>query len=301
MEAWRKQLYHNLGYDETDSLAHHGIQGQKWGVKNGPPYPLGDSISTGKKLKTSGKSTRKEEEKPRKLNSGEQGAVNLSPEAKKAIAKLAVSVAVNLSVRGIANLVRSSVVKKKVNDKYSTSKVKSINDVPKLKPKKSAEKSVKEINKNYPKLGYTMNCTFCTAAMAMREKGYDVVARDSVDGWYIDKLYKNCFDGKIKQKNVGGFTFNSTIKKLQKNPPGSYGNLGVVWKQGGGHSIFWKNDNGRIRLFDAQSGDEYDTSNSGRLATSIWKGRTTSIRLDEVTPNDKALAMVEPSKRGGKR
>ena len=24
-----------------DSLEHHGIKGQKWGDKNGPPYPLG--------------------------------------------------------------------------------------------------------------------------------------------------------------------------------------------------------------------------------------------------------------------
>ena len=23
-------------------LAHHGIRGQKWGVRNGPPYPLGE-------------------------------------------------------------------------------------------------------------------------------------------------------------------------------------------------------------------------------------------------------------------
>ena len=30
MEAWRKELY----------LAHHGIKGQKWGVRKGPPYPL---------------------------------------------------------------------------------------------------------------------------------------------------------------------------------------------------------------------------------------------------------------------
>ena len=33
MEAWRRELY----------LQHHGILGQKWGKKNGPPYPLGAS------------------------------------------------------------------------------------------------------------------------------------------------------------------------------------------------------------------------------------------------------------------
>lgn len=30
MEAWRQELY----------LAHHGIKGQRWGVRKGPPYPL---------------------------------------------------------------------------------------------------------------------------------------------------------------------------------------------------------------------------------------------------------------------
>ncbi len=31
-------------------LVHHGVQGQQWGKKNGPPYPLDSAISTGKKL-----------------------------------------------------------------------------------------------------------------------------------------------------------------------------------------------------------------------------------------------------------
>jgi hypothetical protein len=35
-----------------EELYHHGIKGQKWGVKNGPPYPLDSSVSTGHKLKT---------------------------------------------------------------------------------------------------------------------------------------------------------------------------------------------------------------------------------------------------------
>lgn len=38
-------------YSRNAELYHHGIKGQKWGVQNGPPYPLDSSISTGSKLK----------------------------------------------------------------------------------------------------------------------------------------------------------------------------------------------------------------------------------------------------------
>jgi len=36
---------------DSDYLMHHGIMGQKWGKKNGPPYPLDEAVSTGKRLK----------------------------------------------------------------------------------------------------------------------------------------------------------------------------------------------------------------------------------------------------------
>lgn len=40
-------------------LEHHGILRQKWGVRNGPPYPLDSSISTGKRLRDTGSVSRK--------------------------------------------------------------------------------------------------------------------------------------------------------------------------------------------------------------------------------------------------
>lgn len=40
-------------YTENDfRLYHHGIRGQKWGIQNGPPYPLDSAISTGARLKS---------------------------------------------------------------------------------------------------------------------------------------------------------------------------------------------------------------------------------------------------------
>jgi len=34
-----------------NTLMHHGIDGQRWGVKHGPPYPLGSGVSTGSSLR----------------------------------------------------------------------------------------------------------------------------------------------------------------------------------------------------------------------------------------------------------
>ncbi len=40
-------------------LYHHGVKGQKWGVRNGPPYPIGkgDGGSKGSVAKSSGRDT----------------------------------------------------------------------------------------------------------------------------------------------------------------------------------------------------------------------------------------------------
>ncbi len=38
----------------NDYIAHHGIIGQSWGHRNGPPYPLDSSKSTGSRLKNKG-------------------------------------------------------------------------------------------------------------------------------------------------------------------------------------------------------------------------------------------------------
>lgn len=37
---------------DIEELTHSGVDGMRWGVKNGPPYPLSRDISTGSRLKT---------------------------------------------------------------------------------------------------------------------------------------------------------------------------------------------------------------------------------------------------------
>lgn len=61
------------GYTPTpdfynDYIAHHGIKGQKWGVRNGPPYPLSKGAKSSEKKTSSGtKSDGKTPEKSRIL------------------------------------------------------------------------------------------------------------------------------------------------------------------------------------------------------------------------------------------
>lgn len=54
-------MYYSLNPTNSD-LQHHGILGQKWGRRNGPPYPLDGSVSTGSRLKT--KKGKKDKYKP---------------------------------------------------------------------------------------------------------------------------------------------------------------------------------------------------------------------------------------------
>ncbi len=41
VESILEQMQERLG---LNTLAHHGVKGQKWGVKNGPPYPLDKAV-----------------------------------------------------------------------------------------------------------------------------------------------------------------------------------------------------------------------------------------------------------------
>lgn len=302
MELWRKELYAKERADFF--LAHHGIKGQRWGVKNGPPYPLNakDHSASEKKAgwkKSLGKQSGDSSDKPknrqnvllssRKAGSGEEVIFEL---AAYATAMAAYSF---LMYRNTKKQMEREIAKqrKDLDKRLNNSPIKNIKDIPRIKGSNKAEDNVKVVNPDFPNSGSTQNCTFCTAAMAMREKGYDVKAAKTLEPMYTTDLYSMAFNAKeVKPKAKNG---EALLKALASNGPGSYGNLSVAFKLGGGHSIFWKNDNGRVRIFDGQTGDEYDVSNPNNnwLMNSINVKMAYYHRLDNCQPTKYALAIVE--------
>lgn len=55
---------------KDDSISHHGIEGQQWGVRNGPPYPLGSGQHSRAEVRAAKKENKKVYKETKKRSSG---------------------------------------------------------------------------------------------------------------------------------------------------------------------------------------------------------------------------------------
>ena len=267
-------------------LYHYGVKGMKWGVRRYQNYD-GTRTAAGKKRYGSDSSSSGSESKL-------AGGIG---------EELAVYAAVYTAIFGglaIAAKVSEKRMRKQkeaeLEDLYENRQIKSFDKAPKLKKKMPPEDSAKVTNPEFPDMGTTMNCTFCTTAMVLREKGYDVKATKLSDGWYSDDLFKKTFNSQeVSMKDAR--TRKDVVNKLHVHGDGAYGNLVVTWKLGGAHSIFWKNENGTTNFYDGQSGKAYRSlADKNALLDQVIISGTKYNRLDNCEPTDYALAVVEPAK-----
>lgn len=257
-----------------DYLEHHGIKGQKWGVKNGPPYPLKDNAHTTseKKLSTV---------RDNKVGAGEE---------------LVVELAVYATIVAAAVLAAKAADKRRTKqfdeEYYEGREIKSLAECPRIDPASmSMDEHMKEINPDYPEPGSVQNCMFCTTAMAMRMKGYDVTAEHCPDGWSANNLAKTWNNMRVDTPKCRN---TSDIEKyIRQQGDGAYGNFIVHWAGGGGHSMFYQVDNGEVKIYDTQSNKMRKIRDFSGI---IIPKSTEIIRLDDKDPTEYALGTVK--KRG---
>ena len=278
-------------------LYHHGIIGQKWGVRR---YQNKDGTRTeaGKKRYNNSKNIKNSTAYDFVENKKNQSISECRAGAGEEYIAYAATIAVYLgTMLGLGKLAQHADRKRKhqeLENLNAMKDIKSFDDAPKLSKKMSASESMKVTNPDYPSPGTTMNCVFCTTAMALREKGYDVKAGKLNDGTYSDDVFKSAFNSpevKMSRKT----TASSMLSTLASNGEGTYGNLTVSWKLGGAHSVFWKVENGKTHIYDGQNGQEYTKSGPdfNMFASNVNMRNVRYNRLDNCEPTEYALAVVE--------
>lgn len=266
-----------------NELYHYGVKGMKWGVRR---YQNKDGSLTakGRQHYSSG-------------NRGVDSKVGMSEEAFQLAAEASAIVVTWAALILSQKYEKNKSIKKcdkKLDSQYEHRTYKTFNDVPKLKTKKSAAENMKEVNPDFPNLGTTMNCMYCTTAMALREKGYDVKANTSPDGLWQENCNR-VWDSAGQFKKLKAKNGKALVDTLSSEGDGAYGNLTINWRTGGAHSVFWKNEGGKTHIYDGQTGTEYDVSNPdySPLFDKIYTNQSQYARLDKAKPNDLILGMIK--------
>lgn len=292
------ELYSNNDWRNYDELKHHGILGQKWGVRNGPPYPLDsedhDRVIAG-----------------RKRNSNDSyDRMNVKNSA---------------DMTGFAEFTRKDSVLY-----LREHPIESISQMDRLKPNASLKDARFAINHPGQKNGRYYNCPNCAAAFDMVERGYDVIARPKPDGSNVEDIesfYKGGFLTNVGTENYskellrsyddyissgktrdGGERFRflhdqygqrterQVIKELKSQGNNSRGILVVGWRMDEDprartthfHALNYKIENGEIVFYDAQSKREYNGyRNTDWIRWECDPREVFVMRTDNLQPSDK--------------
>lgn len=287
----------------NEYLTHHGIKGQKWGVKHGPPYPLKDSVS--KKVKS---------RKDTRIASGKAKTEAPDPHKKKGsnaeAYKMAFNIAMDLltlnpiyatqdAIR-LGQYVASKHKASKIAKQQATEEIDKKTGFHKKAKPMTMDEDVKSVNPNFHNFNSNTknNCMLCTVTYDMRRRGYDVTAELAGEGYRYEDLrtwYPKANIVNVKGGNqsaartylTGDKTLMTNTKnEICKQPNGSRGNLMVQWSgMQGGHSMAYEVIGGQMHIFDGQTGTHY--TNPDKILRQCRE--VSYARLDNIEPNYKKV------------
>lgn len=229
-------------------LAHHGVKGQKWGVRRTPEQLGRRRPSSREKKETNIKGL----DWNAVLPALGMGAAAMS------LVSLAAPV-VQLTAEVVQDL---SINKMKKDPKRQ---VNSLKDAAKIKPPEDSSVSLMKVNKTRSKNSqYTNNCPNTTMAYELRRRGYDVSAKPNPSGSTMPAIL-NSYNLKKPSLTLEGFSSGTPEQKsagitkvqkyLDKQSDGFRGAAIVSWGgTGAGHIFNIERRGGKSIFIDAQTG-----------------------------------------------
>lgn len=269
-----------------NELKHHGRLGQKWGVRNGPPYPLTNSA---KRNAYGSESDRKRE-------------AGFTPNL--------VLLSALLAFHGTVAL--SSIVYQKRVDSFDSEKrdggYENLSDLKRKETTTSIKEDMKTINPNHRDTsGRTKNCVYCSVAMEMRQRGYDVIARGAKKGMppgEISKYFKDARTVWPNQNNPKMRELKETLRSSEYDKAAMDNLLDTIKSDGResrgvftfdyrdanvGHALYYVSKDGKVSFYDAQSNEERNINEIIRLAR---PDNYTYIRMDNKKVNENVTELI---------
>lgn len=295
-------------YIDHDTIQHHGIKGQRWGIRRFQNYDgsyTADGASRyGVKVKYS------------TTNDRDHSESKLSDRTKTNLATLAINAA-TLNPVGVAKsvfrLTKQGI--DSVSAQRRTSKVDSQNTNGNidsktgfhLKEKRdySTKEDVAAVNPGFKNFDANTknNCMLCTLTYDLRQRGYAVSANKASRGYLVDdfkhwypkaqvcniphpnrpetiKTFKDVFNRTHATKDYDYAV--RAIETIEKQGSGTRGNLMVLWNSGGGHSMAYEVDNnGKMRILECQANKII--TNPEKILSRCYNIKF--ARLDNIEPN----------------
>lgn len=218
-------------------LFHHGIKGQKWGKRNGPPYPL--KIHSVSERKALDKANKKGYNKDRTIERG----------------------------RYAVGSILGKIGDTPVSELDANNLMKNIKMLPR-------PESVEEVLRNVNTSHGGTNCSACVVATPLRLCGYDVTAAHDIPSdrkqiYEVAKAFRIDSTNSRDIFDVGGPTVERLSRNIEKRyKDGDVGAIAFMWNDrykalrnlssDSGHTLNWTLQDGKVRLFDTQCGKDDD-------------------------------------------
>lgn len=303
---------------DSNYLEHHGVKGQRWGVRrfqnpDGSLTALGrsrygtvenfnrvfgttdsGSSASSSSVRSNGKVDHNAEDGVRR--EAAKLAVNTTLQLVQNPAAAAINLGSRLAQAGIAKVKTDKYFK----DREKNGEIDKKTGLYKKKEEMNDKQDLSKVNPEFKSFNTNSknNCMLCTATFDLRKRGFDVTANKASIGYNYDDVKKWYPKAKLEQHsstNEKGRYSNKTMREnvkssLAKQGPGARGNLMVMWANSyGGHSmVYTVGKNGKITILDGQTGKIY--KNPDKILKRC--NSATTARLDNVEPDWKKIKEV---------
>lgn len=304
-------------------LYHHGIKGQKWGVRRFQNKD-GSYTPAGKKRRAENENVEEQTPEKKKLSNKQ-----------KAIIAGTVVVAAYATYKFVDSGRATQLIAKgkEVIGKSDSGFKKNVDLAKKnMSADEIFDTVIRDrINPGYGDIGTKNNCRRCTFAYEMSRRGYDVKATKSIKGTgqsalglskaknvsvtdaykkYVNDYDKHAVDRLLntlmgKKINIPDFDIDASdsvrtslrmhgesvseklFDTIRQQPDGSRGEISMMWRLGGAHSMAYEIVKGEPVIFDCQDGTKYNYKTFAKIAENI---KTLNYsRLDNIELNEDFL------------